>query len=96
MISSKDRGTLYPSLKSTFSQGFKLYLPEEIKTVRKKLHLTTPEFADLFFSCKSTIKKWESGKRLPSCSSMRLLQFVEMMADEKHADINHRIRGAYK
>lgn len=88
--------TLYPSLKLSFAKGFKLYSPKEIRVLRKKLHLSVPKFADMFFACESTIKKWESGDRIPSCSSMRLLQFVEIMANEKHADINHRIRGSYK
>jgi len=88
--------TLYPSLKSNFLKGFKVYTPKEIRIMRKKLHLSVPKFADMFFACKSTIKKWESGDRVPSCSSMRLLQFVETMANEKHQDLNHRIRGSYK
>jgi len=81
---------------TVLKQGFFSYSPLEIKSIRDKLCLNQEEFGDLFFVEKSTIAKWEQGKRLPSTPAMRLMQFVEVMADGKHADINHRIRQAYK
>ena len=88
--------TLYPVLNKLFSKGFKNYSAEEIKSIRSDLGLSQEKFGQKFFACKSTIKKWENGTRLPSCSSMRLLQFLEIMAEEKNQNINCRIRKAYK
>jgi len=84
------------TVSSVLRRGFHSYTPEEIKTIRGKLHMSQEDFAELFFVEKSTIAKWEQGKRLPSTPAMRLMQFVEVMAKGKHSDINHRIRKAYK
>lgn len=72
------------------------YSPKEIAGIRKKLGMSLVEFSRLFFSGKSTIIKWESGARKPSGSSLRLLQFVEIMANDRHEDINYRIRKSYR
>jgi putative transcriptional regulator len=71
------------------------YSPEEIRAIRCKLGMSILVFSNLFFVDKSTVIKWEAGTRLPSGSSLRLLQFVEVMAKEKHSDINHMIRVSY-
>ncbi len=90
---TKDYAT---ATKGVFGNSQYNYSPEEIADIRSTLRMSLAEFARLFFVDKSTATKWESGDRIPSGSSMRLLQFVEMMADNKAPDINHRIRSAYK
>jgi len=88
--------TLPPFLEMTLSKGFKNYTAEDIKSMRSRLQLSQDDFADIFFATKSTVTKWENGKRTPSCSSMRLLQLVEIVANDKKQNINHRIRQSYK
>jgi len=84
------------AIKGVFVNSQYNYSPEEIARIRSTLRMSLTEFSRLFFVDKSTTTKWESGDRIPSGSSMRLLQFVEIMAKNKHSDINHRIRTAYK
>ncbi len=84
------------SVSMVFDKGFHSYTPAEIKELRVKLCKNQEEFGNLLFVEKSTIAKWEQGKRLPSTPAMRLMQFIEVLANEKHKDINHRIRQAYK
>ena len=84
------------SIAKVFKKGFHSYTPEQIKLIIEKLCMTHGEFADLLFVEKSTVAKWLSGKRLPSTPAMRLMSFVEVLANEKHHDVNHRIRKAYK
>lgn len=81
---------------TVFKQGFKSYSPDDIKTIRSKLCLNQEEFGLLLFVEKATVSKWERGDRLPSTPVMRLMQFVEVMAEEKDGDLNHRIRKAYR
>lgn len=83
-------------LKNAFKMKYKAYSRDEIKSFRKMLGLSVSAFGDLFFASKDTVKGWESGRRTPSCSSMRIMQFVEAYAKDMHKDINHRIRQAYK
>ncbi len=92
---SKARLKLDPILK-LFYKRFKQPTPADIKETRARLAMTQVEFADLFFASVDTIKGWETGRRMPSCSSIRLLQIVGVVAQEKHEDINCRIRRAYK
>ena len=85
-----------PNLVATvLKQSFYSYSPEEIKEMRGKLNMNMEEFGDLLFVEKATVSKWENGKRLPSTPVMRLLKFIEVMANDCHRDINKRIRKAY-
>ena len=83
------------AIRDIFRNGQYNYTKLEIADIRANLGLSLSEFARLFFVDKSTATKWESGDRIPLGSSMRLLQFVEIMAKNKHQDINQRIRSSY-
>lgn len=87
--------TMHPVLK-LFKHGFKNYTACEIKETRARMQMSQTEFADLFHATKDTVKGWECGRRHPSCSSMRLLQIIESVANERHADFNHRLRRTYR
>ncbi len=87
---------MHPELKTLLTTGFKNYSSDDIRTIRGKLGYSRKQFADMFFATTDTVKSWETGRRLPSCHAMRVLQFVEKLADEKHSDFNHRIRQAFK
>lgn len=94
-ISFKITCTMHPTMK-LFTGSFKVPTKTEIKEIRARLSMTQLEFADLFFASVDTVKGWETGRRVPSCSSIRLLQIVDTVAQEKHVNVNSRIRRAYK
>jgi len=85
-----------PPISEVFKSPFQDYQPVEIKKLRSQLSMTQKQFGALFFAERGTVKSWESGRRKPSFSAIRVMQFVEIIAGNKHEDINHRIRKAYK
>jgi DNA-binding transcriptional regulator YiaG len=83
-------------LKNIFTKGFKIFTPAEILAIRTNLGKSRSEFAELFFGTRETIKGWETGRRQPSSSAIRLLQVVEAMASERMENPNNRLRMVYK
>ena len=83
------------TIKRVLCGGLYQYTPSEIAAIRKKLKMSLVDFARLFFSSKSIVTKWETGERKPGGSSLRLLQFVETVANNKAPEINNRIRESY-
>ncbi len=53
------------------------FLPEDIKRIRKKNHVSQAVFAALLGIGKTTVQHWEQGKRKPSTPSCRLLDVID-------------------
>ena len=51
--------------------------PEQIKTLRKKLHVSQAVFAALLNTSVSTVQKWEIGEKRPSGPSLKLLNILD-------------------
>ena len=51
--------------------------PERIRSIRQRLNVSQPVFADLLYVTKNTAAKWEQGSRKPSGSALRLLEIAE-------------------
>lgn len=51
--------------------------PEQIRSLRLKLHLSQTGFAKLLVVSPKTIQSWEQGNRRPTGSASRLLQLLE-------------------
>ena len=52
-----------------------------IRSIRVKLNVSQPVFADLLYVTKTTAAKWEQGLRKPSGSALRLLEIAEKRPD---------------
>jgi putative transcriptional regulator len=50
--------------------------PARIAQIRKKAHMSQPVFALYLGTTKSTVAKWESGEKIPSGPSRRLLEII--------------------
>lgn len=57
------------------------FTPERIRSVRRRLNVSQPVFAELLCVSKDTAAKWEQGLRQPSGSALRLLEIVERRPD---------------
>ena len=55
--------------------------PKEIRSIRTKLGLSQPTFAEFLGTSVGTIRSWEQGSRTPQMSALRLL----VIAKEKPA-----------
>ena len=53
------------------------FTPERIRSIRLRLNVSQPVFADLLYVTKDTAAKWEQGLRKPSGSALRLLEIAE-------------------
>jgi putative transcriptional regulator len=53
------------------------FTPERIRSIRRRLNVSQPVFAELLYVTKATACKWEQGLRKPSGSALRLLEIVE-------------------
>jgi len=51
--------------------------PKRILSIRMRLNVSQPVFADLLYVTKDTAAKWEQGLRKPSGSALRLLEIAE-------------------
>jgi len=51
--------------------------PEQIRSLRLKLHFSQSAFAKLLVVSPKTIQSWEQGNRTPTGSASRLLQLLE-------------------
>lgn len=51
--------------------------PTRIRSIRKRLNVSQPVFAELLYVTKATACKWEQGLRKPSGSALRLLEIAE-------------------
>jgi DNA-binding transcriptional regulator YiaG len=60
-----------------------------IRSLRIRMRLSQPVFADLLNVSAETVKSWEQGKNFPSGAAARLLQVAE-----KHPEIVARTAGA--
>jgi len=56
------------------------YSPEDIRALRKGLHLSQAVFAQVLSTSVSTVQSWEQGKRNPDPMARRLIQFADTMA----------------
>src|ERR1043166_8418654 len=54
-----------------------LLSPKRIKSIRDRLNMSQPVFAQLLYVSKDTTAKWEQGITKPSGSALRLLQILE-------------------
>ncbi len=52
--------------------------PQEVKTVRKALHLTQVRFARVVGESPSAVEHWEQGIRRPSGSASRLIRMLKV------------------
>ncbi len=55
----------------------KEYTAEQIKLIRLKNHASQGVFAAYLNTSKSTVQKWEQGKKKPNGSSLKLLNLVD-------------------
>ena len=51
--------------------------PTQIKTLRKRHHVSQPVFARYLNISESTVEKWETGAKKPSGAALKLLSIVE-------------------
>jgi len=51
--------------------------PQQIKSLRKRLHVSQAVFAALLNTSVSTVQKWEIGEKKPSGPSLKLLNLIE-------------------
>jgi putative transcriptional regulator len=52
-------------------------MPEEIKAIRERQHVSQPIFARYLNTSESTVQKWESGAKRPSGLALKLLSIVD-------------------
>jgi putative transcriptional regulator len=52
-------------------------LPEEIKAIREKEHVSQTVFANYLNVTSSLVSKWERGEKRPAGASLKLLSLVE-------------------
>lgn len=52
-------------------------LPEQIKALRERNHVSQPVFARYLNTSESTVQKWETGAKRPSGPALKLLSIVE-------------------
>ncbi|MFT4925898.1 MAG: putative transcriptional regulator [Phenylobacterium sp.] len=55
----------------------KSFTASQIKRLRQKYKVSQPIFAEYLNISTSTVQKWESGKKQPNGSSLKLLNLVE-------------------
>ena len=53
------------------------YAPEEITRIRNECNYSQGIFAKVLNVSKKTVQSWESGRRVPSHSALRLLEIVD-------------------
>lgn len=53
------------------------FRPIEVTNIRKKLHVSQPEFANLIGVSVDTLQNWEQGRRKPVGAALVLLKIVE-------------------
>lgn len=51
--------------------------PTQIKSLRKRHHVSQPVFARYLNISESTVEKWETGAKKPSGAALKLLSIVE-------------------
>jgi putative transcriptional regulator len=51
--------------------------PRRIRSIRARLNVSQPVFAELLYVARDTAAKWEQGVRKPSGSALRLLELIE-------------------
>ena len=54
-----------------------VFTPTRIRSIRKRLNVSQPVFAELLHVTKATACKWEQGLRKPSGSALRLLEIAD-------------------
>jgi putative transcriptional regulator len=52
-------------------------LPEEIRQIRQKSHVSQAVFAALLNTSLSTVQKWEIGQKHPAGTALKLLHLVQ-------------------
>ncbi|SFM13377.1 Helix-turn-helix [Nitrosomonas communis] len=52
-------------------------VPQKIKSLREKAHLSQAVFAAVLNTSLSTVQKWEIGDKKPSSPSLKLLNLIE-------------------
>ncbi len=55
----------------------KHYTAKDVVKIRKKLNVSQSVFAYLLNASESTVKKWETGTKVPGGANCRLLQIIE-------------------
>ncbi len=55
----------------------KKYTAKDVARIRKKLNISQPVLAHLMNASESTVKKWETGAKMPGGANCRLLQVIE-------------------
>lgn len=53
------------------------YTARDVIRIRKKLNVSQAVFAYLLNASESTVKKWETGVKVPGGANCRLLQIIE-------------------
>ena len=53
-----------------------VFTPMRIRSIRRRLNVSQPVFAELLYVTKATACKWEQGLRKPSGSALRLLEIA--------------------
>ena len=53
------------------------YKAKDIKKIREKIHYSQGYFAKVLNVSVKTVRSWESGKRVPSHSALRLIEIVD-------------------
>ena len=64
--------------------------PLQLKTIRKKWHVSQSEFADLIGVSSATLRNWEQGRTYPDGAARALL----MVATKNPSAVLHALRAA--
>ena len=84
------KDALYPKVNGTLTKRNKYLFPAEleemskddIRKLRRRLHLSSQVFADVLGVSAKTVQAWESGANTPSGPALRLMNAIR-----KHPDI---------
>lgn len=60
----------------------KNYTAKDVIRIRKKLNISQAVFAYLLNASESTVKKWETGVKIPGGANCRLLQIIDTKGAE--------------
>lgn len=73
--------------------------PAQIRSVRNRLRLSQPEFAEFLCTSIGTVRSWEQGSRSPHSSALRLLAIAKenpalllRMAEEPQRRRKNKVR----
>ena len=75
--------------------GYKVNVPAkvDVKSIRKKLHMTQARFSDTFGFSLDAVKHWEGGRRVPESSTRAFLIVIEKNPKAVIAALHPQLQG---